>query len=124
MTDKVNYGSGEASENDIAAKEIERLREQFSQLLAENEVLKKICRDNEIEVEGVNKLSDAERICLGGIRALLPFFEKGSMTDTDSKIFDTLHKNLMAIRKYDVPKEMKSKKSLSKEDLLKVIQGG
>lgn len=104
MSERVKYESMGA---DTRKEETDKLREQLSLLLAENDTLKKSCRDNDIDVESINLLSDAERICIGGINALLPFFENGTMTSDDTKVFDILHKNLMAIRKYDVPKESK-----------------
>lgn len=104
-------------------QELDNIRKELTEEIALNDALKKIIRDNKLEVPEIDILSDQERICIGGIRALLPFFEKGSMSSEDTKVFDLLHKNLMAIRNYDVAKNSKKKEIKNPKELIKLVKG-
>lgn len=84
----------------------------YEQILIENDLL-----------ELVNKISDAEAICIREIQKLNELSATSGLDIEDAKIFDILHKNLVLAReKSGSRKKGKKEKEVSVVDLLSIVR--
>lgn len=84
----------------------------YEQILIENDLL-----------ELVNKISDAEAICIREIQKLNELSATSGLNIEDAKIFDILHKNLVLAReKSGSRKKGKKEKEVSVADLLSIVR--
>ena len=104
-------------------QELNLAKNKILELESENEKLKEVIRDNDLEdeIENFELLSDSELICVKGISQILELVEKGVHQDSDVKNFDILYKNLRLIRGKSDSKEKKAKPA-KEEDLAKLLK--
>jgi hypothetical protein len=102
----------------------EEMQAKFSEmedLRKENYALKKTLE--EYGIEGYSPISEIEYICIKGIDDLKKLANTLGLTEADTKMLDTLHKNLRMARGKMDKKELPDKTE-SVEDLLSIINGG
>jgi hypothetical protein len=106
--------------------EINALRREIDLLKKENEQLKKVVIENDLESElNITKnISPEEQICLDGIRYLAEVFRTGTFDKNDALNFDILHKNLRMIRGQSTGDKTKKSKPADINELLKIVEGG
>lgn len=97
------------------------LRSVIEDLKRENLELKKTLW--EYGIEDISEMSDEEFICLSEIAKLKKISENDNLSEQEVRTFDLLNKNLRLIRGQVEKKTPKGKK-MSKEDLLKIVDGG
>ena len=106
-----------------AELELKNMREKIQKLEAENNRLKEVVKDNDLqdEIEGIDCTSLEELICLNGINHIATLVESGDFHKDDIVNFNTLFNILRSIK----GKSMTSKKKPKGEigDLLKMIKG-
>jgi hypothetical protein len=84
----------------------------YEQILIENDLL-----------ELVNKISDAEAICIREIQKLNQLSATSGLTIEDAKVFDILHKNLVLAReRAGTRKKGKKEKEVSVAELLSIVK--
>ena len=103
---------------------LESLKKQLSELEIQNEKLKEIIRDNDLEdeLEDINVSSMEEKICYNGIRYIASLVEAQDFDDKDIRNFDTLFKVLRTIQGKSQPSTKKMKKT-DITDALKIVKG-
>lgn len=104
MSDKTDYTDAEF--------EIKTLQKKILELESENQKMKQVIVDNELEdeIEGLDSISEEEYICVKGIGHLKKLFDSGNFTKDDVQQLDLLIKNLRLIRNQDTGKKKSSKK--------------
>ncbi len=106
-----------------AELELKNMREKIQKLEAENNRLKEVIKDNDLqaEIEDIDCTSLEELICLNGINHIATLVESGDFHKDDITNFNTLFNILRSIK----GKSMTSKKKPKGEigDLLKMIKG-
>lgn len=106
--------------------EISVLKKKLIELESENQKMKQVILDNELEeeIEGLSSISEEEYICVKGIGHLKKLFENGSFTKDDTQQLDILIKNLRMIRGQS-SKKSKSKKLKSEDvaELFSIVKG-
>lgn len=106
-----------------AGLELKNMREKIQKLEAENNRLKEVVKDNDLEdeIEGIDCTSIEELICLNGINHIAALVEGGDFHKDDITNFNTLFNILRSIK----GKSMTSKKKPKGEvgDLLKIVEG-
>jgi len=104
--------------------EIVSLRKRIQEIESENQKLKQILKENDLEeyLDGiVQRLTDEEFICVNEIRKLKELSEKGLFTENEAKVLDILYKNLRSIRGLQPAKETKQKKA-DVSELFKIVE--
>lgn len=104
-------------------QELALAKEKIVQLESELQKVKQVILDNDLEdeIEGIELMSESERICVKGISQILELVEKGVHQDSDVKNFDILYKNLRLIRGQELPKGKKGKAAKT-DDVAKLLQ--
>lgn len=106
--------------------EVKALRDKIIDLEAQNQKMKQIISDNDLEdeLDGFNHMSEEEYICVKGIGHLKHLFESGNFTKDDVQQLDLLVKNLRLIRNQDV-KKSKGKKIKTQDvaELFSIVKG-
>lgn len=103
--------------------EAKALREKIKDLEKEIENYKLLLRENGIELEGMDKMSDEEYICVTQIAKLKERADTALFDKEDAQILDLLQKNLKMARGEKVHDRFKlKKKKLSPQELLKVVK--
>ena len=106
--------------------EISELRQKIIKLESENQKMKQVILDNELEeeLEGLSSISEEEYICVKGIGHLKKLFENGSFTKDDTQQLDILIKNLRMIRGQS-NKKAKGKKLKTEDvaELFSIVKG-
>ena len=107
--------------------ELDSHLDKINKLEAENNRLKQIIKDNELEEEldaDMSLVSVEEQICIDGIKHIAELVKTHQYDDKDVRNFDTLFKVLRTIRGQSVPDNKgKSKKSIDTKELLKIVKG-
>ena len=99
------------------------LREKIKQLEKEIENYKLVLRENHIEIESMDEMSDEEYICVKQIARLKERADDQMFDKEDAQILDLLQKNLKMARGEKVHDRFKmKKKKLSPQELLKVVK--
>ena len=104
----------------------ESLKRKLIELEAKVAHYENILEENDL-LDTPKTVSKEEYICLKEIEKLKQVSDKGAFTLEDTKVFDLLVKNLLAIRgKAPVEKESKKGKRgpMPVADLLKIVEGG
>lgn len=97
------------------------LREEINNLKLENMKLNKTLE--EYGITEISPITDVEYVCIKGIQDLKLLADSVGLTQDDSKILDTLHKNLrMARGKMEVKTPKGAEKSV--EELMSIVEGG
>lgn len=103
--------------------ELDALRKKISELEKEVYKYQQIIRDNDLEVEDLPDMSDEEYICISQIARLRDQSEGMAFDQEQTKIFDTLVKDLNLIRGGSKGKKLKNKKKLPIEELKLIARG-
>jgi hypothetical protein len=105
--------------------ELEALRKEINKLKEENDQLKQIIVENDLEdqIGEVSFKSPEQKICEDGIKHLATLFENGTFDKNDAANFDILHKNLRLIRGQSVDTKSKKTKKADVKELLKIVEG-
>lgn len=108
---------------DVKGQELEALNKEIADLQLENEKLKRIIRDNDLEEEldDIDATSLEEKICINGIRYIASLVEAQDFDDKDIRNFDTLFKVLRTIQGKSQP--AKTNKKVDIADALKIVKG-
>lgn len=101
--------------------EIKALRKKLAELELENDKLKKIVIDNDLD-ENDEFITDEEFICINEIRKLKQLSEQSGLTKDDVQALDILHKNLRMIRGKSTDGKKSSKKKSSVAELFKIVE--
>lgn len=106
--------------------EIKALQKKILELESENQKMKQVIVDNELEdeIEGLDSMSEEEYICVKGIGHLKKLYEKGTFDKNDTQQLDLLIKNLRLIRGQSTKKS--GGKKLKTEDvgeLFSIVKG-
>lgn len=101
-----------------AGDTIKDLNSTIFELKKEIMFLKKIIRDNELEIEGIPQLSDEEAICLEQMERLKEVSDNMTFDKEQAEIFDKLIKALNIIR--NSTSKLTAKKKTT-EDVKKLI---
>lgn len=117
-----------SDENDYtdAEFEIASLRAKLKELESENQKMKQVIIDNELEeeIEGLDSVSEEESICVNGIMHLKKLYENGTFTKDDTQQLDILIKNLRIIRGQSTAKPKGKKlKTNDKAELFSIVKG-
>ena len=110
---------------ELSEIEVADLKKKIFELEAKVKKYEEILEDNDL-LEEPKTLSIEELICLNEIDKLKIVSDKGCFTLEDTKIFDLLVKNLLAIRGKAPVKEDNKKKvkgPVQVADLLKIVNG-
>lgn len=106
--------------------EISILKDKILQLESENQKMKQVILDNELEdeIDGLDAISEEEYICVKGIGHLKKLFENGNFTKDDTQQLDILIKNLRMIRGQN-SKKAKGKKLKTEDvaELFSIVKG-
>ena len=106
--------------------EISILKDKILQLESENQKMKQVILDNELEdeIDGLDTISEEEYICVKGIGHLKKLFENGTFTKDDTQQLDLLIKNLRMIRGQN-SKKAKGKKLKTEDvaELFSIVKG-
>jgi hypothetical protein len=108
-------------EKDELIFEIKALRKKLADLELENDKLKKIVIDNDLD-ENDEFITDEEFICINEIRKLKQLSEQSGLTKDDVQALDILHKNLRMIRGKSTEGKKSSKKKASVAELFKIVE--
>lgn len=111
----------EKSMKDSVKDSTKDIREEFEALKRENLELRKTLW--EYGIDEISNVSDEEFICLSELAKLKKISENDSLTEQEVRTFDLLNKNLRLIRGQNEKKTPKGK-PMSKDDLLKIVDGG
>lgn len=118
MKDKTDYSDVEF--------EIKALKNKIIELESENQKMKQVILDNELEdeIDGLNSMSEEEYICIKGIGHLKSLYENGTFTKDDTQQLDILIKNLRMIRGQSTQKA-KGKKLKTEDigELFSIVKG-
>jgi hypothetical protein len=106
--------------------EIESLRKKIIELESENQKMKQVILDNELEdeIDGLDSISEEEYICIKGIGHLKKLYENGTFQKEDTQQLDLLIKNLRLIRGQST-KKPKGKKLKTDDlgELFSIVKG-
>lgn len=104
--------------------ELKALKQKITDLQIENERMKKILVDNELqdEIEDVDCRSVEERLCVNGINHIAAKVEAQDYSDRDIKSFEVLFRTLQSIRGIEPSK--KKQKPADVKKLLKIVAEG
>ena len=97
-----------------------KYEEEIKELRSENYALRNVLEQYGIEEYSI--LSDIEYICFKTIEDLKKLSDTVGLTEQDTKILDTVHKNLKRARGEWEKKEIKGK-ALPVGELLKIVEG-
>jgi hypothetical protein len=106
---------------DNVSSEIDAITRELNEIKTENENLKRVISDNELEdeVPFIDCMSVEEKICVEGIRYIGLLVERQDFDDKDVKNFDVLYKTLRSIKGLGTP--TKKTKPVSVDQLLKIV---
>lgn len=103
--------------------EVKALRDKIKELEMEIENFKILLREHDIELEGMDQMSDEEYICIKQIAKLRSISDEGLFDKEQAQVLDLLQKNLKMARGEKVQDRFKmKKKKLSPQELLKVVK--
>ena len=111
------------SDNMAESFKLKVLKEEVQKLQDENDKLKRIIKENDIEdVDSEVVISDEEYICVNEIKKLKKLSELGSFTQEEAKTLDILYKNLRMIRGMSEDTNKKRNKKVDVKELFKIVE--
>lgn len=102
---------------------VKELNKTIFELKKEVAFLKKVIRDNELEIDGLPQLSDEEFICLEQIERLKEASDNMAFDKEQAEIFDKLIKALNIIRNSTSKLTAKKKTSKNVAELISIAKG-
>lgn len=103
--------------------QLDALRKKVAELEKENLKLSQIIRDNDLDIDDISDMSDEEYICLSQIARLKEQSDNMAFDQEQSKIFDTLVKDLNIIRGGNVKRKAKKKTKAEVAELISIAKG-
>ncbi len=98
----------------------EKYQEEIDELRRENYTLRSTME--QYGIDEVSIISDIEYICIRTIQDLRKLADTVGLNEQDTKILDTVHRNLRRARGDWEKKELKGK-DVAVEDLLRIVEG-